>query len=71
MPDRLNCPMHDLSRGLIVVTGGAGLIGSGVIWGLNQRNLNNIWLVDEEVSSGPKEKPKNLSFQKQTNPSGL
>lgn len=69
MPDRLNCPMHDLSRGLIVVTGGAGLIGSGVIWGLNQRNLNNIWLVDEEVSSGPKEKNlKNLSFQKQTNP---
>ena len=24
--------MHDLSRGTIVVTGGAGLIGSALVW---------------------------------------
>ena len=60
--------MHDLSRGLIVVTGGAGLIGSGVIWVIKPKKLKQYMVMDEEVSSGPKENLKNLSFQKQTNP---
>ncbi len=38
--------MSDLGKGVVVVTGGAGLIGSAVIWGLNNRNLNDVWLVD-------------------------
>ena len=38
--------MHDLSRGRIVVTGGAGLIGSAVVWLLNRRGLDDILVVD-------------------------
>jgi ADP-L-glycero-D-manno-heptose 6-epimerase len=38
--------MHDLSRGRIVVTGGAGLIGSTVVWDLNRRGLEDILVVD-------------------------
>ena len=38
--------MHDLERGKIAVTGGAGLIGSGVIWALNRRGLDDILVVD-------------------------
>ena len=38
--------MHDLARGRIVVTGGAGLIGSAVIWALNRRGLDDILVVD-------------------------
>ena len=38
--------MHDLSRGRIVVTGGAGLIGSAVVWSLNRRGLDDILVVD-------------------------
>ncbi len=45
-PVLLSYPMNDFANGTIVVTGGAGLIGSAIIWGLNNRNLENIWLVD-------------------------
>jgi len=38
--------MHDLSRGRIVVTGGAGLIGSALIWALNRRGIEDILVVD-------------------------
>jgi ADP-L-glycero-D-manno-heptose 6-epimerase len=38
--------MHDLSRGRIVVTGGAGLIGSAIIWALNRRGLSDILVSD-------------------------
>ena len=38
--------MHDLNRGKIVVTGGAGLIGSALIWALNRRGLDEILVVD-------------------------
>ena len=39
--------MHDLGKGVTVVTGGAGLIGSAVIWAINNQNSENIWLVDQ------------------------
>ena len=39
-------PMHSLDRGTIVVTGGAGLIGSALIWALNRRGLDDILVVD-------------------------
>lgn len=42
---------------LIVITGGAGFIGSGVIRHLNDQNINNIVVVDE---LGQTEKWKNL-----------
>jgi ADP-L-glycero-D-manno-heptose 6-epimerase len=38
--------MRDLSRGTIVVTGGAGLIGSALIWALNRRGFEKILVVD-------------------------
>ncbi|MBV9718274.1 MAG: ADP-glyceromanno-heptose 6-epimerase [Candidatus Eremiobacteraeota bacterium] len=38
--------MHDLSSGRIVVTGGAGLIGSTLVWSLNRRGLDDILVVD-------------------------
>lgn len=38
--------MHDLSRGRIVVTGGAGLIGSAIVWSLNRQGLDDILVVD-------------------------
>ena len=38
--------MRDLSQGTILVTGGAGFIGSALAWALNNRNLGNLWLAD-------------------------
>jgi ADP-L-glycero-D-manno-heptose 6-epimerase len=53
------------SQGTIVVTGGAGLIGSAVIWGLNNRKLEDIWLVDEWEDNSPKARNiKHLAFNK-------
>jgi ADP-L-glycero-D-manno-heptose 6-epimerase len=49
--------MHDLSKGRILVTGGAGFIGSALIWELNRRGLRNILVAD---FLGRKEKWKNL-----------
>lgn len=46
--------MHEMSDGAVVVTGGAGLIGSAVVWGLNNRNLTNVWLVDDWTKSSLK-----------------
>ena len=42
---------------MIIVTGGAGFIGSAVVWKLNQQEENNIIIVDE---LGKDEKWKNL-----------
>jgi len=49
--------MHDLSRGRIVVTGGAGLIGSAIVWSLNRRGIDDILIVDRLDTT---EKWKNL-----------
>lgn len=43
--------------GLTIVTGGAGFIGSALVWGLNQRNQDNILIVDRLDQS---EKWRNL-----------
>ena len=42
---------------MYIVTGGAGLIGSSVIWGLNQRGITDILVVDH---LGTSDKWKNL-----------
>lgn len=49
--------MHDLSSGRIVVTGGAGFIGSALVWALNLRGIDNILIVDRLDQT---EKWKNL-----------
>jgi ADP-L-glycero-D-manno-heptose 6-epimerase len=49
--------MHDLARGHVVVTGGAGLIGSAIVWALNLRGIDDIFIVDRLDTS---EKWKNL-----------
>ncbi len=49
--------MTDLSSGRILVTGGAGLIGSALIWELNRRGLKNILVAD---FLGSDDKWKNL-----------
>src|SRR6185437_11395688 len=49
--------MPDLSRGQILVTGGAGLIGSAIIWELNRRGFEDILVSDHLRSS---EKWRNL-----------
>ena len=48
---------HDLSKKKILITGGAGFIGSALVWELNQRGLNNIVIADY---LGTDEKWKNL-----------
>lgn len=50
-------PMTDLSKGTILVTGGAGFIGSAVIWELNRRGYEHILVSDRLRCS---EKWKNL-----------
>lgn len=50
--------MTDLSKGRILVTGGAGFIGSAVVWALNQRGYDNILISDFLRTS---EKWKNLT----------
>src|SRR5689334_10520818 len=50
--------MNDLSRGRILVTGGAGFIGSALVWELNRRGLTNILVAD---FLGRDEKWKNLT----------
>ena len=49
--------MADLSKGRILVTGGAGFIGSALIWELNRHGLRNILVAD---LLGEDEKWKNL-----------
>jgi ADP-L-glycero-D-manno-heptose 6-epimerase len=47
----------DLGKGKILVTGGAGFIGSALVWALNRRSLDNILVCDE---FGIDEKWRNL-----------
>ena len=47
----------DLSRGTHIVTGGAGLIGSAIVWALNRRGIDDIFVVDRLDTSA---KWKNL-----------
>ena len=46
---------------MIVITGGAGFIGSAIIWGLNQRGIDDIIVVDSLKQT---DKYKNLVKRK-------
>ncbi|MBT3667596.1 MAG: ADP-glyceromanno-heptose 6-epimerase [Opitutae bacterium] len=48
--------MHNIKEGTTVVTGGAGLIGSATIWGINNQNLDNVWVVDWVEENSPKQR---------------
>ena len=50
--------MNELEKGKILVTGGAGFIGSALIWGLNRIGLNDILVCDQ---LGEDEKWRNLA----------
>ena len=63
--DPSSYPMHELTEGVTVVTGGAGLIGSAVIWGINNQNSNNVWLIDQcEDGSLKSRNLEHLGFQR-------
>ncbi|MHC4335257.1 MAG: ADP-glyceromanno-heptose 6-epimerase [Planctomycetota bacterium] len=47
---------------MIVVTGGAGFIGSALVWALNERGANDILVVDELGSDERWKNLRNLSF---------
>jgi ADP-L-glycero-D-manno-heptose 6-epimerase len=47
---------------MIIVTGGAGFIGSAIIAALNQRNITNILVVDELGTNQKWKNLRNLSF---------
>ena len=52
-----------------MVTGGAGLIGSAIIWGLNNRNVDNVWLVDwAEQNSLKKRNLTSLAYSRLLSP---
>ena len=60
--------MHKLEDGVTVVTGGAGLIGSAIIWGINNQSLNNVWLVDWVDEDSLKHRNcEHLQFQRKLN----
>jgi len=48
--------MNDLNKGTLVVTGGGGLIGSAIVWGLNNLGYRNIWIIDWIEPQSKKEK---------------
>jgi len=61
--------MNNWAKGDLVVTGGAGLIGSALIWGLNNRGFENIWLVDSKDSNEAKNKNLDpLSYSRHLSP---
>ena len=49
---------------MIIVTGGAGLIGANMIWELNRHGMDDILVVDNLAST---EKWKNLSHLRYSN----
>lgn len=49
---------------MIVVTGGAGLIGSALIWGLNQRGRSDILVVDDVDHPEKKKNLKPLKYER-------
>ena len=49
-------------REMIIVTGGAGFIGSAIVWKLNQQGESNILVVDELENSSERKNLRSLRF---------
>ena len=47
---------------MIVVTGGAGFIGSAIVWGLNQKGIDNIIIVDSLKKSNKWKNLRSLKY---------
>jgi len=48
---------------VIIVTGGAGFIGSAIVWGLNKKGINDILVVDHLGNSDKWKNLNNLQFK--------
>jgi len=46
--------MHDLTKGSVLVTGGGGFIGSALVWALNFREIDDVWVADFMDDESPK-----------------
>ncbi len=46
--------MHDLTEGIVLVTGGGGFIGSALVWALNLREIEEVWVADFMNDDSPK-----------------
>lgn len=46
----------------VLVTGGAGFIGSGIVWGLNRQGCNNIVITDPSPRTSRKQNLESLHF---------
>lgn len=51
-------------KDMIVVTGGAGFIGSAIIWGLNRRGRSDILVIDMNADTEGYENLRSLNFAK-------
>ena len=56
---------------MIIITGGAGFIGSNLVYELNKRNTNNIIICDKTISKLKKNYLKKIKFKKIISPSKL
>ena len=59
------------SRSRVLVTGGAGFIGSALVWGLNQRGCTDVVIADHAAPADRKQNLRGLRFDEYTGPGTL
>ena len=58
-------------RSRVLVTGGAGFIGSALVWGLNQRGCTDVTIVDRAPQADRQENLRGLRFSNYTDAESL